>query len=73
MYLVVAELNEPGPTSFIASLEELLKLIDLVCFPSMLKEMERKCLLCLFPLHAEGDGKEVSIVQLPNCKGEFGR
>jgi hypothetical protein len=46
MYLVVAELNEPGPTSFIASLAELPNLIDLVCFPSMLKELERKCLLC---------------------------
>jgi len=57
MYLIVAEMNEPGPTSFIASLEELLKLIW----------------FGLFPVHAEGDGKKVSIVQLPNCEGEFGR
>ncbi len=57
MYLVVAELNERGPTSFIAQ-------------PRGAAETHR---FGLFPLHAEGAGKKVSIVQLPNCKGEFGR
>jgi hypothetical protein len=57
MYLVVAELTQPGPTSFIASLEGA-------------AETHR---FALFPLHAEGAGKKVSILQLPNWKGEFGR
>jgi hypothetical protein len=57
MYLVEAELNQPGPTGFIASLEGA-------------AETHR---FGLFPLHAEGAGKKVSILQLPNCKGEFGR